>query len=65
MFNKVAIRETAKFVARTIILVGLPATLSAIVAEKPQWGTAIGFVLVAVDKYIHKLPNEWRGLLPF
>lgn len=65
MFNKVAIRETAKFIVRTVLLVGLPAVLSAVVAEKPEWGTAIGFVLVAIDKYVHKLPNSWTGIVPF
>ena len=60
-----AIKETLKFIGRTILLVGLPSVLSQVVATKPEWGVYIGFVLMAVDKLIHKLPNEYRGLVPF
>lgn len=65
MVNVNAVVETVKFVLRMAVLVGIPATLAAVVAAKPQAGVAIGFVLALVDKYIHKLPNEYRGLLPF
>lgn len=63
--NKKALIESAKFIARVILLVGVPATLAAIIAANPKAGVAIGFVLLFIDKYIHKLPNEYKGLLPF
>lgn len=60
-----ALKETIKFVLRTIVLVGVPSVLAQVIKDKPQYGVPIGFVLMAVDKYIHKLPNEYVGLLPF
>jgi hypothetical protein len=57
--------EALKFVVRVTILVGVPAILTALITAKPQWGLGIGIALAAVDKYIHKLPNEYQGLLPF
>lgn len=63
--NKKALVETVKFVARTVVLVGVPSVLSQVIKDRPQYGVPIGFVLMAVDKYVHKLPNEYVGLVPF
>lgn len=63
--NKQALTEAVKFVARNLILVGLPTALVALTTVQPQYGLAVGIVLSAVDKYIHKLPNEYKGLMPF
>lgn len=63
--NIKALVETVKFVGRTVVLVGVPAVVSQVIKDKPQYGVPIGFALMAVDKYIHKLPNEYIGLLPF
>lgn len=60
-----ALFQTVKFVLRTVVLVGVPAVLSALVASNPNWGLVVGLMLSVVDKYIHHLPNEYRGLLPF
>ena len=65
MLDVHAVVESVKFVLRMAVLVGVPATLSAVVATNPKWGVGIGFVLALVDKYVHKLPNQYRGLLPF
>lgn len=56
--------ETFKFIFRTVVLVGVPSVVAELVKQKPEWGAYVGLVLVAIDKYIHKLPNEWRGLFP-
>lgn len=63
--RKEAVREVVKFVVRTVVLVGVPTVLTQIVKEKPEWGVYIGAVLVVVDKAVHELPNEYKGLLPF
>ena len=57
--------ETSKFVLRIVILVGVPAILAEVVKEKPEYGVYVGIVLAIIDKYIHHLPNEYKGLLPF
>ena len=62
---KKAIVEALKLIARLVVLVGIPAVLAALIDAKPQWAIAIGAVLVFIDKVIHKLPNEYNGLLPF
>lgn len=62
--NKKALSETIKFVIRTTFLVGVPTVLAQVIKERPQYGAPLGFALLAVDKYIHKLPNEYRGLFP-
>lgn len=62
---KVAAKEVVKFVVRVVVLVGVPTVLAEVVKQKPEWGVYVGAVLVLVDKTIHELPNEYRGLLPF
>lgn len=62
---KVAVKEVVKFVVRVVVLVGIPTVLAEVVKQKPEWGVYVGAVLVLVDKTIHELPNEYRGLLPF
>lgn len=57
--------EIAKFVVRVVVLVGIPTVLAEVVKQKPEWGVYVGAVLVLIDKTIHELPNEYRGLLPF
>jgi hypothetical protein len=60
-----AVWETIKFILRVSILVGVPAVLSALVEQKPEWGVIIGLVLTVIDKLIHELPVRFKGLLPF
>jgi hypothetical protein len=63
--TKSAVWEGVKFVLRLVVLVGIPTVLAEVIKQKPQWGVYIGIVLAFVDKVIHKLPNEYRGLVPF
>jgi hypothetical protein len=60
-----AIKETIKFIVRLIVLFGIPAMIAAAIDAKPEYAIVIGTILAAIDKYIHKLPNEYKGLLPF
>lgn len=62
---KVALKEVVKFMVRVVVLVGIPTVLAEVVKQKPEWGVYVGGALVVVDKAIHELPNEYRGLLPF
>lgn len=62
---KKAIWETAKFIGRYFVLFGIPAALAAIVKEKPEYAVPIGIIFSVIDKFIHHLPNEYRGLVPF
>jgi hypothetical protein len=58
--------ETAKFVARTVFLVGVPAVIAQLVKEKPEWGAWLGIAALVVDKLIHENKNvKANGLLPF
>lgn len=62
---KKAVWAGVKLVARMLVLYGLPATIAAVIDINPQWAIAVGTILAFVDKVVHKLPNEWKGLLPF
>jgi hypothetical protein len=63
--KKKAIWEGVKFVLRIIVLFGIPAVLTAVIDAQPKWAVVIGMALAFIDKVIHKLPNEYKGLLPF
>lgn len=60
-----AVFETVKFVGRQAVLFGIPATIAAVIKVKPEYAVPIGIVFSVVDKLIHHLPNEYRGLVPF
>lgn len=60
-----SVKEVVKFVVRVTVLVGVPTVLAEVVKQKPEWGVYVGLLLTVVDKTVHELPNEYRGLLPF
>lgn len=60
-----ALWDGVKFVLRMFVLFGIPYAITQITNIKPQWAITIGTVLAFVDKFIHKLPNEWKGIIPF
>lgn len=67
--KKDAIWAAVKEVLRLVVL-AIPALLIQIFTGNPElagtYGTAILFILRAVDKYIHTNPNiNQNGLLPF
>jgi hypothetical protein len=62
---KNATKETLKFVLRTVVLFGIPAVIGQLIAQRPSYAVPIGIGLNIVDKYIHHLPNEYHGLVPF
>lgn len=58
--------ETAKFVARTAVLVGVPAVVAELATQKPEWGVWLGIVAMVFDKLIHEdKTTNIKGLLPF
>lgn len=61
-----SIIETVKFVLRTVLLVGVPAVLTQLAKDKPEWGAWLGIALLVVDKLFHENKNtKINGLLPF
>ena len=58
--------ETTKFVARTAVLVGVPAVLAELIKSKPEWGVWLGIVALIVDKLIHENKDiKANGVLPW
>lgn len=63
---KTSIWETTKFVARTSLLVGVPAVVAELAKSKPEWGVWLGIVALVVDKLVHENKDvKLNGLLPF
>lgn len=64
--TKQSLWETSKFIARTALLVGVPAVVAELAKSKPEWGVWLGIVALVVDKLIHEdKSTKAKGLLPF
>lgn len=57
--------ESLKLLLRLAFLVGIPSILAELAKSKPEWGGAIGVILLVIDKYIHTNPDiKLNGLSP-
>ena len=57
--------ESLKLILRLSLLVGVPAILGELAKSKPEWGGAIGVILLVIDKYIHENPSiKSNGISP-
>lgn len=58
--------ETAKFVLRLAILIGVPLAGEHLLKLEGPWGEIAAAVLPIVDKWAHESPDvKANGLLPF
>lgn len=57
--------EAVKLIFRLALLVGVPAILGELAKSRPEWGGAIGVILLVIDKYLHENDDiQINGLSP-